>query len=122
MGGEFKVGGDGRVEFRKNEDGMDFNAVTTNIPKINPGGNQDKLERVPFLFTVKQLKAQGTLDSFAGDFLVPSYRGATFLDPKVGVRTEAEGGVGVTDVAGQVPFSFVALARLPWSDICCDIH
>lgn len=43
-----------------------------------PGG-----ERVAFLFTVKQLNAKGNLDSFSGDFEVPSYRGSTFLDPKV---------------------------------------
>ncbi|KAL4544834.1 hypothetical protein Ndes2526B_g00774 [Nannochloris sp. 'desiccata'] len=42
-----------------------------------PGG-----ERVPFLFTVKELVAKGTADGFGGEFTVPSYRGATFLDPK----------------------------------------
>lgn len=40
-------------------------------------------ERIAFLFTVKQLDAKGTLDSFSGDFVVPSYRGSSFLDPKV---------------------------------------
>jgi hypothetical protein len=39
-------------------------------------------ERVAFLFTIKQLDAKGTLDSFSGDFVVPSYRGSSFLDPK----------------------------------------
>ena len=43
-----------------------------------PGG-----ERVPFLFTIKELAAKGTLDGFGGDFMVPSYRGSSFLDPKV---------------------------------------
>ena len=38
---------------------------------------------MPFLFSVKQLEASGTLDSFSGDFNVPSYRGSTFMDPKV---------------------------------------
>jgi len=42
-----------------------------------PGG-----ERVPFLFTVKELNASGSLEGFSGDFTVPSYRGSTFLDPK----------------------------------------
>ncbi|KAK6116192.1 hypothetical protein DH2020_050065 [Rehmannia glutinosa] len=42
-----------------------------------PGG-----ERVPFLFTIKQLVASGKPDSFGGEFLVPSYRGSSFLDPK----------------------------------------
>ena len=50
-----------------------------------PGG-----ERVAFLFTIKQLAATGTLDSFSGDFTVPSYRGSSFLDPKV--RGTKEGG------------------------------
>ncbi|OAY85147.1 Oxygen-evolving enhancer protein 1, chloroplastic [Ananas comosus] len=42
-----------------------------------PGG-----ERVPFLFTIKQLVATGKPESFGGQFLVPSYRGSSFLDPK----------------------------------------
>lgn len=72
MNGTFKVGGDGSVEF-KEEDGIDYAPVTVQLP----GG-----ERVAFLFTVKQLDAKGTLDSFSGDFVVPSYRGSSFLDPK----------------------------------------
>ncbi len=46
-------------------------------------------ERVAFLFTVKQLDAKGSLDSFSGDFVVPSYRGSSFLDPKVNSTTAA---------------------------------
>jgi photosystem II oxygen-evolving enhancer protein 1 len=48
-----------------------------------PGG-----ERVPFLFTVKNLVAQGKGDTFKpgyefeGSFKVPSYRTGLFLDPK----------------------------------------
>ncbi|KAK5793052.1 hypothetical protein PVK06_034187 [Gossypium arboreum] len=42
-----------------------------------PGG-----ERVLFLFTIKQLVASGKTESFGGDFLVLSYRGSSFLDPK----------------------------------------
>jgi len=42
-----------------------------------PGG-----ERVAFLFTVKELDAKGSLQNFQGDFVVPSYRGSSFLDPK----------------------------------------
>ena len=70
---DFKVGGNGSVEF-KEEDGIDYAPVTVQLP----GG-----ERVAFLFTIKQLAANGTLDSFSGDFTVPSYRGSSFLDPKV---------------------------------------
>ena len=57
----------------KEEDGIDYAAVTVQLP----GG-----ERVPFLFTVKQLDASGKPDNFSGKFLVPSYRGSSFLDPK----------------------------------------
>jgi photosystem II oxygen-evolving enhancer protein 1 len=70
--GPFEVASDGSVNF-KEEDGIDYAAVTVQLP----GG-----ERVPFLFTVKQLDASGKPDSFTGKFLVPSYRGSSFLDPK----------------------------------------
>eukprot|EP00967_Tisochrysis_lutea_P119514 scaffold195108_cov20-Tisochrysis_lutea.AAC.1 len=68
-----KIGGDGSVQFRE-EEGLDYAATTVKLP----GG-----EYVPFLFTIKEFDGKGTLDSFSGDFLVPSYRGSTFLDPKV---------------------------------------
>lgn len=77
MSGTFKVGADGSVEL-KEDDGIDYAPVTVQLP----GG-----ERVAFLFTVKSLDAKGTLDSFSGDFVVPSYRGSSFLDPKVGFVT-----------------------------------
>jgi photosystem II oxygen-evolving enhancer protein 1 len=72
MSGTLKVDGSGNVELQET-DGIDYAPTTVQLP----GG-----ERVPFLFTVKQLEAKGTLDAFGGDFVVPSYRGATFLDPK----------------------------------------
>jgi photosystem II oxygen-evolving enhancer protein 1 len=72
MNGSIKVGSGGDVAFVE-EDGIDYAPVTVQLA----GG-----ERVPFLFTVKSLAAKGTLDSFSGDFVVPSYRGSTFLDPK----------------------------------------
>lgn len=63
------------------EDGFDFQAITV----LLPGG-----EEVPFLFTIKNLIASTQLASniidastdFEGDFRVPSYRTANFLDPK----------------------------------------
>jgi hypothetical protein len=73
MTGTLKVDGSGNVELQET-DGIDYAATTVQLP----GG-----ERVPFLFTVKNLNAKGTLDAFGGEFVVPSYRGATFLDPKV---------------------------------------
>merc|ERR1719389_649370 len=72
MSGKIKVGGDGKVSFVE-EDGIDYAPTTVQLP----GG-----ERVPFLFTVKQLNANGSLDNFGGEFNVPSYRGSSFLDPK----------------------------------------
>ena len=73
MNGTFKVDGSGKVEFQE-EDGIDYAPVTVQLS----GG-----ERVPFLFTIKELSAKGTLEGFGGDFTVPSYRGSSFLDPKV---------------------------------------
>ncbi|KAI4963377.1 hypothetical protein ZWY2020_014948, partial [Hordeum vulgare] len=71
MEGPLEVGADGTLKFEE-KDGIDYAAVTVQLP----GG-----ERVPFLFTVKQL-ATGKPESFSGPFLVPSYRGSSFLDPK----------------------------------------
>lgn len=70
--GPFEIGSDGTVKFVE-KDGIDYAAVTVQLP----GG-----ERVPFLFTIKQLVASGKPDSFSGKYLVPSYRGSSFLDPK----------------------------------------
>lgn len=78
--GKLIVNDDRSLTF-KEEDGLDFQAITVQLP----GG-----ERVPFLFTVKGLIAQSqpgltsinTSTDFEGSFRVPSYRGAAFLDPK----------------------------------------
>ena len=71
-------GGGGSITFTE-EDGIDYAPTTVQLP----GG-----ERVPFLFTIKQLVAKGTGGSFkpgyefGGSFKVPSYRTGLFLDPK----------------------------------------
>ncbi|MBD2437859.1 photosystem II manganese-stabilizing polypeptide [Nostoc sp. FACHB-110] len=78
--GPLKFNSDGSLTFVE-EDGLDFQAITVQLP----GG-----ERVPFLFTIKNLVAQtqagltsiNTSTDFEGEFKVPSYRGAAFLDPK----------------------------------------
>jgi photosystem II oxygen-evolving enhancer protein 1 len=68
----------GKLVFTE-QDGMDYAATTVQMP----GG-----ERVPFLFTVKNLIATGTDSSIkpgfgmGGPFTVPSYRTGLFLDPK----------------------------------------
>lgn len=76
------------------KDGIDYAATTVQLP----GG-----ERVPFLFTVKNLiaKASGssitTATEFGGEFRVPSYRSGLFLDPK------GRGGVTGYDMAVGLP-------------------
>jgi photosystem II oxygen-evolving enhancer protein 1 len=78
--GEVKINSDNSLTFVE-ADGLDFQAITVQLP----GG-----ERVPFLFTIKDLVAQSqpnqnsitTSTDFSGTFKVPSYRGAAFLDPK----------------------------------------
>eukprot|EP01083_Nonionella_stella_P282013 959792_1 len=76
------------------EEGIDYAATTVQLP----GG-----ERVPFLFTVKELVAKGNGGSFkpgfqmGGDFSVPSYRTGLFLDPK------GRGGVTGYDMAVALP-------------------
>ncbi|MDJ0735142.1 MAG: photosystem II manganese-stabilizing polypeptide [Nostocaceae cyanobacterium] len=78
--GPLKVNPDNSLTFEE-KDGMDFQALTVKLP----GG-----ESVPLLFTIKGLTAQSqpnqtsitTSTDFEGSFRVPSYRGATFLDPK----------------------------------------
>merc|ERR1712070_643480 len=71
---------DGKLTFVE-KDGIDYAPTTVQLP----GG-----ERVPFLFTVKNLVAstEGNANSidaglkFSGKFMVPSYRTGLFLDPK----------------------------------------
>jgi len=78
--GPLKINSDGSLTFIE-EDGLDFQPVTVQLP----GG-----ERVPFLFTIKDLVATtqpgvtsiNTSTDFEGTFKVPSYRTSNFLDPK----------------------------------------
>ncbi|KAL4451834.1 hypothetical protein ABPG75_007496 [Micractinium tetrahymenae] len=71
MSGTFKVASNGNVEIQE-EDGIDFAPATV---KIQRG------ERFPFMFTIKNLVASGPATGFTCEFDVPSYRGATFMDP-----------------------------------------
>ena len=79
ISGPVKVNG-GKIQFDE-ADGIDYAATTVQLP----GG-----DRVPFLFTVKDLVAKGAKDGsafkpgyeFGGKFVVPSYRTGLFLDPK----------------------------------------
>ena len=68
----------GKLKFVE-KDGIDYAPTTVQLP----GG-----ERVPFLFTIKELVAKGQGSAFkpgyefGGSFKVPSYRTGLFLDPK----------------------------------------
>jgi photosystem II oxygen-evolving enhancer protein 1 len=90
--GSLKTDG-GNIVF-KEEEGIDYAATTVQLP----GG-----ERVPFLFTVKELVLKGSGGAFkpgfqmGGDFTVPSYRTGLFLDPK------GRGGVVGYDLAVALP-------------------
>lgn len=87
VSGDIVFNDDGSVTFIEKA-GMDFQPITVQLP----GG-----EQVPFFFTMKNLVATtqagletiNTSTDFSGDYNVPSYRGATFLDPKA--RGEATG-------------------------------
>ncbi|MBW4634271.1 MAG: photosystem II manganese-stabilizing polypeptide [Iphinoe sp. HA4291-MV1] len=80
ISGDLKINSDSSLTFVE-RDGFDFQAITVKLP----GG-----ESIPFLFSLKGLVAQtqpgltsiNTSTNFEGDFRVPSYRGAAFLDPK----------------------------------------
>lgn len=83
----------GSIVFNEKE-GIDYAATTVQLP----GG-----ERVPFLFTVKDLVAKGSGSAFkpgfqmGGDFSTPSYRTGLFLDPK------GRGGTTGYDMAVALP-------------------
>jgi photosystem II oxygen-evolving enhancer protein 1 len=78
--GDLGLDDEGVVTF-KEKFGIDFQAITVQLP----GG-----EQVPMLFTIKGLEAKtqpgqsniNTSTDLRGSYRVPSYRGATFLDPK----------------------------------------
>jgi photosystem II oxygen-evolving enhancer protein 1 len=90
---EGKIENSGNIVFKETE-GIDYAATTVQLP----GG-----ERVPFLFTVKDLVAKGNGGSFkpgfqmGGEFSTPSYRTGLFLDPK------GRGGTTGYDMAVALP-------------------
>ena len=92
--GLVSVSNDGVLTF-KEQDGIDFQPVTVQLP----GG-----EEVPFFFTIKNFKGKtepgftsiNSSTDFVGDYKVPSYRGAGFLDPKArGVYTGYDNAVAL---------------------------
>lgn len=98
MEGTFSADGAGNVTLVEKE-GLDFAPVTVQLP----GG-----ERVPFLFTAKLLDAKGKAEAFEGSFVVPAYRGSSFLDPKVrGIALPGGGGRDCGRGADTPPLSSV---------------
>lgn len=106
--GKLKVNSDGSLTFIE-EDGLDFQAITVQLP----GG-----ERVPFLFTIKDLVATtqsgsesiNTSTDFEGQFKVPSYRSAAFLDPKA--RGESTGYDSAVAIPSQADREGLARANI----------
>ena len=72
---KFTIGRGGDVAFQKADERLDF-APATEQPLVD--------ERVPFLFSLKELNGKGKLISFSGDFTVPFYKGSSFLDLNLG--------------------------------------
>nr|WP_283754801.1 photosystem II manganese-stabilizing polypeptide [Roseofilum acuticapitatum] len=92
--------------------GIDFQNITV----LLPGG-----EEVPFFFTIKSLLAQtepgadsiNTSTDFEGKFRVPSYRGATFLDPKGrGVATGYDNAVALPSSADDEDLTLANVKRV----------
>ncbi len=106
ISGKITVDDEGVVTFYE-EGGIDFQPVTVQLP----GG-----EQVPFFFTIKNLVGKtepgfSSINSsidFEGDFKVPSYRGATFLDPKGrGLATGYDNAVALPATADKEDYANV---------------
>lgn len=89
------------------EEGIDFQPITVQLP----GG-----EQVPFFFTMKKFVGKtepgftsiNSSTDFQGEFNVPSYRGAGFLDPKGrGVVTGYDSAVALPSAADREEFANV---------------
>ncbi|MBP0000833.1 MAG: photosystem II manganese-stabilizing polypeptide [Cyanobacteria bacterium SID2] len=113
--GDLKLGADGILTFQE-QYGMDFQAITVQLP----GG-----EQVPMLFTIKSLVAQtasgqtgiSTSTDLKGSYRVPSYRGATFLDPKArGQATGYDNAVALPAAADKEEIVFENVKRTPVLD------
>ncbi len=110
VSGDLILNGDGSLTFAE-KDGMDFQAITVQLP----GG-----EQVPFLFTIKNLVANSqpglnsvnTSTNLEGDYKVPSYRGASFLDPKGrGTATGYDNAVALPASADEEEFERANVKR-----------
>ncbi len=110
VSGQLNIDADGTLTFIE-EDGIDFQPITV----LLPGG-----EEVPFLFTMKQLVGTSepgfdsvtTSTDFKGEFRVPSYRGAVFLDPKGrGVSSGYDNAIALPSQADSSEFANVK--RIP---------
>ncbi|ACK68250.1 photosystem II manganese-stabilizing protein PsbO [Rippkaea orientalis PCC 8801] len=104
--GKITVSDDGVLTFLE-EGGIDFQPITVQLP----GGEQE-----PFFFTIKSLVGKtgpgftsiNSSTDFEGQFKVPSYRGATFLDPKGrGLATGYDNAVALPATADKEDFANV---------------
>ncbi len=104
VSGDIKLQEDGSLLFDEKL-GMDFQPITVQLP----GGDQ-----IPFLFTIKGLKALSqpglnavtTSTDFEGGFRVPSYRTSNFLDPKArGLTTGYDNAVALPARADAIDLS-----------------
>ncbi|PRW57515.1 Oxygen-evolving enhancer chloroplastic [Chlorella sorokiniana] len=77
MTGTVTVGNNGTMALTHgmDDDGFDYAAVT-----VKAAGSPGQGGEVPFMFSVKNLDIKGPSDNMAGSLVVPSYRGATFMD------------------------------------------
>ncbi|MDJ1184219.1 photosystem II manganese-stabilizing polypeptide [Roseofilum casamattae] len=109
--GDLTFGPDKSLVFSE-KGGIDFQIITV----LLPGG-----EEVPFFFTIKDLVATSqpgadsvnTSTDLSGSFRVPSYRGATFLDPKArGVATGYDNAVAVPSSADNEEFTLANVKRV----------
>jgi len=109
--GPLKAAENGSLTFVEQE-GIDFQPITVKLP----GG-----ELVPFLFTIKSLVATSqpglnsinTSTDFKGEFKVPSYRGAVFLDPKGrGVASGYDNAVAIPSQADKTDINRANVKRV----------
>ncbi|WP_107669737.1 photosystem II manganese-stabilizing polypeptide [Cyanothece sp. BG0011] len=120
ISGKITVDENGVVTFQE-EGGIDFQPVTVQLP----GG-----EQVPFFFTIKNLVGKtepgfSSINSsidFEGDFRVPSYRGATFLDPKGrGLATGYDNAVALPATADKEDYANVKQTPIGKGEISLQV-
>lgn len=75
MTGRIDVGATGPKQLTLNEDGLDYAAVS--LQPIPAG------DYIPLMFTARNMNVKGDNGELQGSYFVPSYRGSSFMDPRV---------------------------------------